>query len=250
MNKIYENLCEMLINKGEKVENTLEVRNVQFTLKDINENIITNRNISYEYILGELIWYFTGSNDVNFISKFGSLWKKISDDGKTNNSAYGYILKRKFKFDQIEKIIDLLSKDKNSRRAVLNINTPNFDVIDTKDEPCTIAIQYLIRDGKLNCTTFMRSNDIYYGLPYDAIFFTELQKHVANRLGLEYGEWTHFATSLHVYERDIDKIKNLKNDKISYKVNIEKLISNCYSLYVVVDKNNIMKYAIDWGILY
>ena len=250
MNKIYENLCEMLINKGEKVENTLEVRNVQFTLKDINDNIITNRNISYEYALGELIWYFSGSNSVDFISKFGSLWKKISDDGKTNNSAYGYILKRKFNFDQIEKIIDLLSKDKNSRRAVLNINTPNPDVITTKDEPCTIAIQYLIRDGKLNCTTFMRSNDIYYGLPYDAIFFTELQKHIANRLGLEYGEWTHFATSLHVYEKDIDKIKNLKDDEISYKINIEKLIDNCYSLYVFVDKNNIMKYAKNWGILY
>lgn len=209
IDQIYLNLCKKLYTEGEKVGNTLELNNVQITLNNIEENIVGIRNLSASYLFGEWLWYFTARNDVNFISKFGSAWKKLTDDGVTNNSAYGYIMMKKFGFDQIGKIIDLLRADPNSRRAVINLNTPNEDVISTKDEPCTIALQFRIRNGKLYCTTMMRSNDIWLGLPYDIAFFTELQMFIADALGVKYGTYTHFDVSLHVYERDIPKIQNI-----------------------------------------
>lgn len=52
------------------------------------------------------------------------MWNKLSDDGITANSAYGYILQKKHGFNQIEKIIELLKVDPYSRRAVMNINVP------------------------------------------------------------------------------------------------------------------------------
>ena len=88
-----------------------------------------------------------------------------------------------------------MTVDPNTRRAVVNINVPNVNVIETKDEPCTIALQFLNRDGKLHCTAIMRSNDIWFGTPYDWAFFIELQKVIADKLGLGYGTYTHFATS-------------------------------------------------------
>ncbi len=209
IDQIYLNLCKDLYTEGKKVGNTRELSNVTITLNNIEENVVGIRNISASYLFGEWLWYFTARNNTKFISKFGSMWEKLSDDGITNNSAYGYIMMQKFGFDQIAKVIELLKADPNSRRAVINLNTPNQRVIETKDEPCTIALQFRIRNNKLYCTTMMRSNDIWFGLPYDIAFFTELQMFIADALGIEYGSYTHFDVSLHVYEKDIPKIQNI-----------------------------------------
>lgn len=208
---IYSKLCFALL-RAPKVGNTRELNNVMIKLRDTSKNVVSIRGISPSYLFGELLWYFTGRNDVEFISKFSSFWKKISDDGKTCNSAYGYLMKYAFGFDQIEKVIELLKKDPNSRRAKINLNTPREEVIETKDEPCTMFLQFLIRDEKLHCTAVMRSNDIWLGFPYDVAFFTELQKYIADQLGVGYGEYTHFVVSMHLYDRDYDKVKRVVED--------------------------------------
>ena len=206
VDEAYKTLCGMLVN-APVVGNTHELNNVKIEITDVTNSIVSVRNISYNYLLGEFLWYFNGSNSMEYISKYSSFWKNISDDGVTSNSAYGYILKHKHGFNQIEKVIELLTVDPNSRRAVININVPNVHVIETKDEPCTIALQFLNRDGKLHCTAIMRSNDIWFGTPYDWAFFIELQKVIADRLGLGYGTYTHFATSFHAYERNMSEIQ-------------------------------------------
>ena len=205
MDSIYKRICNDL-NEAQEVRGTKELNNYTFTLTDLENNVINVRDISKSYICGELLWYALGRNDVNFINKFAGLWGRISDDGKTSYSAYGDIVFRRHGFNQVEKIIQLLCNDSESRRAVINFNVPNENVIETKDEICTIALQFIIRDGKLNCTGIMRSNDVWYGLPYDVIFFTELTKYIARRLNVEVGTYTHDVISLHAYERNYEDI--------------------------------------------
>lgn len=221
INKTYRMLCDVLLTCGKKVNNTLELENMAFTIDTNENNIISCRDISLPYLFGEMVWYLSGSESMKFISKFASMWERISDDGKTSNSAYGNIVFERYDFNQIEKIIDLLTKDPGSRRALININIPNPNVIETKDEPCTICLQFLIRNGKLNCTGMMRSNDIWFGLPYDIVFFTEVQKYIARRLGICSGTYTHFATSLHVYERDIEKLKKVIEKERYDEINVD-----------------------------
>lgn len=212
---IYKSLCADILKFGVPVGNTKELTNIKITLHDIEHNIVSIRDLSPSYLFGEWLWYFTGRRDTNFISKFGAMWSRLTDDGKNANSAYGWLMKSAFGFDQIEKVIELLKTDPHSRRAVININTPNPNVIETKDEPCTIMLQFLLRDGKLYCTTVMRSNDIYLGFPYDIAFFTEVQKIIADRLKVEYGTYTHFATSFHVYDRDLPVIREIASKPIT-----------------------------------
>lgn len=223
---IYREICHQLLNEGEIVGNTLELNNLSFTLTDLNNNIVNIRNISKSYLFGELLWYMTAREDIDFIQKFSGFWGRISDDGVTSNSAYGHILFKRHGFNQVDKIIELLQIDENSRRAVLNFNVPNENVIDTKDEICTIALQLYIRDGKLNCTGIMRSNDIYLGTPYDVAFFTELQKYIAHRVGVEVGTYTHFVVSIHAYKRNLEQIKDVVEairPTKKLKIDIEKL---------------------------
>lgn len=210
----YYDMCEQLL-AAPHVGNTREILNAKIQIMDVSNSIVSIRDISIEYLFGELLWYFTGHNDLEFISKFSSFWNHLSDDGETCNSAYGHIIFEKHGFNQLAKVIELLKQDPTSRRAVININVPNEHVIETKDEPCTVSIQFLVRDNKVHCTVYMRSNDIWFGFPYDVVFFTELQRIVAENLHAELGIYTHLAGSLHMYDRDEAKIREIVKNPVS-----------------------------------
>lgn len=255
MDRIYKRICHDLTEAPE-VRGTKELNNYSFTLTNLDNNVINVRNISKSYICGELLWYALGRKDVAFINKFAGLWGRISDDGETSYSAYGDIVFNRHGFNQVEKIIQLLCDDPESRRAVINFNVPNENVIKTKDEICTIALQFLIRDGKLNCTGIMRSNDVWYGLPYDVIFFTELTKYIARRVNVEVGTYTHHVISLHAYERNYDDIFTtvVANPKSIIKVDFEKLMTYKFILENLVEnsekpKDELVKECEKLGIL-
>lgn len=252
MNVIYNEILKNLLEKP-VVGNTRELLNVRFTINP-QHNILTYRHLSLKYLLAEMIWYFAGKNDVKFIGQFADLWNHLTDDGVTNNSAYGYILKEAFEFDQIEQVIKILQNDPLSRRAVININTPHNHKFETKDEPCTIALQFYLRKGKLSSTSVMRSNDVWFGLPYDIVFFTELNQYIARRLKVETGKHTHFVTSLHMYLKDEEKIKEVINNfetknKKEYKINFRKLINRAEDLYNKINKDNIIEICKEEGII-
>ena len=64
----------------------------------------------------------------------------------------------------------------------------------------------------------MRSNDIWFGLPYDIFQFTSLQILLSMELGVGIGTYTHICGSLHLYERDLGKgNKNVKGSSSSNK---------------------------------
>lgn len=227
---------------SEYVYGTKEIRDSVYRLNNIDNTIIGIRNISQRYCAAELLWYLMGDNSKDFIGRYASMWNNISDDGKTNNSAYGYIIKYKHGFNQLDKIVELLKSDINSRRAVININVPNENVIETKDEMCTIALQFLVRNNKVNLSVIMRSNDILRGFPFDVVAFTEWQKYVADKLNLEYGSYTHHAISLHAYERDFDKMNQIldsngKLDSHVFKLNHKELWDNYEHIYNTVNNN-------------
>ena len=247
-NVAYKKLAKDLLETGHIMEtrnirgNTKELCNYMLTINDLDEEYVSLKTgkTNLTYLAAELLWYWSARNDLDFIGKFASLWEKLSDDGKTANSAYGYILQKKHGFNQIETIINLLTKDPYSRRAVININVPNENVYETKDEPCTICLDYQIRDGKLQCTCVMRSNDMNFGLRNDLGFFISLQKYIANKLNIPVGEYNHFAMSIHVYDRDIQFAKNVAYGTMEAekeRLNINKLLENKEELVNWVDNN-------------
>lgn len=182
-----------------------EVINAVTVITNPINNIMKNkqRNLSIKYAIGEMLWYISGNNSLKEIQKYTSGWDRMSDDGKTVNSNYGWCIKNKYGFNQWEFVKQELTKNPNSRRAVIHIKEPTCK--DSKDINCTICLQFFIRNNKLYMTTYMRSNDIWTGFPYDVFQFTNIQILMSMELGIEVGEYTHIAGSLHLYKRDYDK---------------------------------------------
>lgn len=194
---------------GEIVESrigrTKHLTNVTICVKDPYQNVCLDktRNLSLRYLLGEIDWYLRGSNLVSEIGKYGKMWYDLTDDGKTVNSAYGYTIFEGVGFDQLEYCIEKLKKNKYDRQAIIHLKTPTDKP--TKDVPCTSTLQFIYFDGKLNLHTYMRSNDIWYGLPYDIAFFMILLQIVCKRCNFEIGEYNHTVGDIHLYEKHWNK---------------------------------------------
>lgn len=182
-----------------------EVINAITVIEDPTRNVITSpiRKMPMRYAIGELLWYLSGNNSLKQIQNFTSAWDRMSDDGETVNSNYGHKIFDFYDFNQWEYVKTLLRNDPNSRQAVIHIKNPSNQK--TKDMPCTVCLQYFIRDAKLHATTYMRSNDIWLGFPYDVFAFTCFQIKLAMELDVGIGSYTHISGSLHLYERNLPK---------------------------------------------
>lgn len=189
-----------------------EIINAVTVLSNPINNIMKNdvRKLSMKYAIGEMLWYMSGKPLLKEIQKYGRGWDRMSDDGETVNSNYGWCIKKKYGFDQYKYVKDLLMRDSQTRQAVIHIKEPRNTLENpTKDLNCTVCLQFFVREGKLYMTTYMRSNDLWMGFPYDVFQFTCLQVLLSMELGLELGTYTHIAGSLHLYKRDYEK--SLKN---------------------------------------
>jgi len=155
--------------------------------------------------LGELLWYLSKTNDLDFIKYYLKEYENNSEDGETIYGGYGpRLFNFRKKYNQVNNVIDLLRAKPTTRRAVIQI----FDAEDIDpningnrvEVPCTCTLQFLIRDEKLHMITSMRSNDAYLGLPHDIFAFTMIQEIIARTLKVEIGEYKHGVGSLHLYK--------------------------------------------------
>jgi len=74
------------------------------------------------------------------------------------------------------------------------------------DFMCTNAVQYLIRDDKLNAIVQMRSNDVVYGYRNDYAWQEHVLKNMAQSLKVDCGNIYWNVGSLHVYERHFNLV--------------------------------------------
>lgn len=182
-----------------------EIINAITIIDDPTKNIMKNklRNLSMRYAIGEMLWYMSANNSLKEIQKYTKGWDRMSDDGKVVNSNYGYCIKKKFGFNQWACVRNELKRNNQTRRAVIHIKDAKYFESKEKDINCTVCLQFFIRDNKLYMTTYMRSNDIWMGFPYDVFQFTNMQVLMSMELGVDLGTYTHIAGSLHLYERDV-----------------------------------------------
>jgi len=162
--------------------------------------------------LGEFLWYLSKKNTLPFIAYYASRYEKESEDGETVRTGYGPRLFLNNGHDQIANVIATLKQKPSSRRAVMQIFEAADGAVDQKEAPCTCTIQFAIRAGKLHMMTFMRSNDIYYGLPHDVFAFTMMQEIIARSLDVKLGKYIHAVGSLHLYDEHRKDAKKMLNE--------------------------------------
>lgn len=169
---------------------------------------VAERRLNYRFAFAEPWWILSGYDDPSLLAPYNPKLAEFLGGTTKTFGAYGPRIA-----EQLEYIIDTLSADPNSRRAVLSIWRPNPPTGE-RDIPCTALIQFFIRNGELHVIDTMRSSDLWLGWPYDAMCFSMLAGVVCLRLrerGLlcSLGQLSINAGSQHFYYSHLEGISRM-----------------------------------------
>jgi len=151
--------------------------------------LVTTKKVNYEKVLGELLWFLSGSTNANVCAeeygfKTWKLWAK-NDDGDLG-PVYGKqwrswaveeenLLGAKYTnyVDQIQNVIDNIQLNPDSRRLIVSAwnvgELPSMAL-----PPCHMMFQFYVAGGKLSCQLYQRSADAFLGVPYNIASYATL----------------------------------------------------------------------------
>jgi len=160
--------------------------------------------------LMEAMWMLAGARDADFPSVFiRDFGDKHAESDGTIHDAYGYRWRHWFGLDQLTEVVDRLRIDPNDRQAVIQMWDAQEDLADPKwkTRPCNLVVALRVRDGQLDLTTFVRSNDIIWGAyGANAVHFSVLQEYLAARIGVRVGYLYQVSNNWHAYRAVYDDL--------------------------------------------
>lgn len=163
-----------------------------------------DRNCNPFFHFFEALWIIAGREDLSFLQQFNSRMTEFSDDQINFHGAYGMRLRGDpvIGGDQIEKAIEILYEDGDTRRCALQIWDHTLDLgAQSKDIPCNMMAALKVQAGKLDMTVFNRSNDVIWGAyGTNVVQFSMLQEYIAERAGWAVGTYTQISNDFHVYK--------------------------------------------------
>jgi len=205
-----------IVIDGEPSGDTLELLSSSLCF-DMNKPIVANasRKPNKKFMFAEALYIVTGQSDVRHLEKAIKKFGDYSDLYPLQQGSYGPPF-----VEQLRYVVETLRDNPESRQAVMTIWRPNPRK--SKDIPCTLSLQFLIRNEELNTIVTMRSSDAFTGLIYDMFCFSAMSAVVRSYLydKVPLGTCWINAGSSHLYNRDSDRITKLDYSDNGYSETI------------------------------
>jgi len=194
--------------------------------------LLTTKKVYFKSVIHELLWYLRGDDHIKWLrdEKDVHIWDAWADDDGYVGPIYP-VLWRRFpslkskdgssyprqgesrekdwsydEFDQVQRAIDMLKSNPNSRRIVVSTWHPGL-LDEMRLPPCHIMYIFNVSDGKLNCHLTQRSGDIALGIPFNLACYSALTLAIAQEVGLKPGVFAHTIVDAHIYENHIEGLE-------------------------------------------
>ncbi|MBQ9019933.1 thymidylate synthase [Candidatus Saccharibacteria bacterium] len=181
--------------------------------------ILTTKQVGFKTAVLEMLWiYQAQSNEISWLHERGvKIWDEWEIDEKgdymgrhfgkefagTIGTAYGWIVR---KYQLTQTLIETLKKDVHNRRMVVSLWQNEW--LPTAALPsCVWNSQWNVTNGRVNTLVTSRSSDIPLGLPFNITQYAVFNYLIAHCLGLEPGELTFVTNDAHIYENQIEGIR-------------------------------------------
>ncbi|MDX6251391.1 MAG: thymidylate synthase [Kribbellaceae bacterium] len=173
---------------------------------------VTTKKLHLKSVVGELIWFLSGSTNVKWLQENGiSIWDEWADADGDLGPVYGYQWRSwpapdGRHVDQIAAVIESIKTNPDSRRHIVSAWNV-ADVAGMALPPCHTMFQFYVADGRLSCQLYQRSADIFLGVPFNIASYALLTHLVAQQTGLEVGDFVHTLGDAHLYLNHVEQAK-------------------------------------------
>jgi thymidylate synthase len=201
--------------QASRAGDTVETLHVLIELQRPSQRWISVRSpaMNPAFALVETFWIVSGRHDSHLPTYWNPALPRYCGSGENYHGAYGHRIRRHLGIDQLDRVYSALRNNPDSRQCVLQIwdSTVDLPALDgapaNQDIPCSLIGIPKVRNGKLEWMQIIRSNDLFLGLPHNIVQFTMLQEMLAGWLGVQAGSYHQLSDSLHIYAKDIDRVK-------------------------------------------
>lgn len=222
---VYNDLVYKILNEGVRREDrtgvgTLSYFGYQYRL-DLREGfpILSTKKVNFEAVKAELLWFLSGSSNVNDLpEEYRFIWKPWSDPDGEVWFSYGrewisstkYVvsddtLLAEMGINQLNAAIrDIKCNPKSRRIIVSSWNTPSL--YESRFYPCHVLQQYYVDGEYLDLMLTQRSLDVAVGCPFNMSSYSLLLSMLAKECNLTPRYFIHSIGDAHIYLNHVDRI--------------------------------------------
>jgi thymidylate synthase len=172
--------------------------------------LLTTKKLHLKSIVYELLWFLKGDTNVRYLHDHGvSIWDEWADEHGELGPIYG----RQWRawpgadgrpIDQISRTIDLIRRNPDSRRIVVNAwNVGELEQMALT--PCHALFQFWVGDGRLSCQLYQRSADVFLGVPFNIASYALLTHMFAQQCELAVGDFVWTGGDCHLYLNHLEQ---------------------------------------------
>jgi len=170
--------------------------------------LITTKRVAFKSMLTELLWFLRGDTNIEYLNKHGChIWDQWADKEGDLGPVYGYQWRHANFNDQILDVEYQLKNNPYSRRHIVSAWNVN-QIENMALPPCHCFFQFYVSiDGYLSCHLYMRSADLFLGVPFNVASYALLTEMFASVCRLKAKELVISFGDCHIYENHIDAVK-------------------------------------------
>lgn len=236
--KQYLDLVQSVFDNGVWKENRTGVRTLsnfaEFYKVDLSEGfpLLTTKKVFFKSVIMELLWYLRGEDHIKWLRDennvhiwdawadedgyvgpiYPVLWRRFPMAKAKDGTGYNPLHNTEEKewayeeFDQVQRAIDMIKTNPNSRRIVVSAWHPGL-IGEMGLPPCHLMYIFNVSGGKLHCHLTQRSGDIALGIPFNLACYSALTMAIAQETNLEPGTFAHTIVDAHIYEDHVEGLK-------------------------------------------
>ena len=178
--------------------------------------LLQTKKINWRVPLDELLWFIRGEHSTRSLNSH--IWDEWADDGELG-PIYGVQWRGlgACQTDQLLEVVEGLRKDPYSRRHVVSAWIPD-DIPSMALPPCHTMFQFNM-DMKRNlyCSLYMRSGDMFLGVPFNIFEYGVLTHMVAKLVGAQARELRAYVSNAHIYKNHLNQVNEQLNRSYRYQ---------------------------------
>lgn len=187
--------------------------------------LLTTKKLHFKSIANELIWMLSGNTNIKWLNENGvKIWDEWATEDGDLGPVYGeqwtaWPTKDGGTINQIDYMVHTLKTNPNSRRILFHgwnveylpdeTQSPQENARNGKQAlpPCHLLYQAFVHDGHLSMQLYIRSSDVFLGLPYNTAALALLTHMLAQQCDLIPHEIIVTTGDTHAYSNHMEQIR-------------------------------------------